>query len=564
MMFRRSIFRLSVFLISILIGVSACSKKGPYDEMDSSMGRKYDRKIKALKKILKKDYNNPKTHNYLGVLYAKRGWVEEALREYKTAIDLSPDYVEVYENLADLYMQMQEQSKAMEMYQKVLNFDSSNLRIKYKLAALYKERGRVKEAIREYLQLLEMDPNFYLAHNNVGVIFYEGEKYQKAKHHFEKAMEIAPDYPDAYLNLGILWHFNLGDKPLSLKYYRKYIDLKKDDGNVLVAEQLLSKAEEEIRQENSKSKEITHEKSVKEKNKKLIKKAENEISKKNYEKALNLINEYLNEDSNNIKVLMMKADAFRSLRRFNEALSIYDTVKNIDKNFADAYLYSGEIHDEIFKDPAKTKKNYQVFIKLKPGSKKAKELKKKIKNVEDGKKKEKKQKKIPAKKKEPLPPKKTKKERAYIHYNEAVKYQRSGQLGKAIDAYKKSISLNPSNSKAYYNLGIIWKQKKQYQEAINNYKNAVKIKPDYSSAYYNLGVIYNLLKDYEQAIYCFRKAITIKQSYADAYFALGLIYSNHEKNIEKARFYYKKYLNLRPNSPNAIKIRSWLEATGNK
>ena len=42
------------------------------------------------------------------------------------------------------------------------------------------------------------------------------------------------------------------------------------------------------------------------------------------------------------------------------------------------------------------------------------------------------------------------------HYNLGIAYRHSGQIDKAIGAWKKAISLEPNGSKAYNNLGAAY------------------------------------------------------------------------------------------------------------
>lgn len=43
------------------------------------------------------------THNNLGVLYSKKGYIDKAIQEFKKAIELNPDYSNPYQNMAKIY-----------------------------------------------------------------------------------------------------------------------------------------------------------------------------------------------------------------------------------------------------------------------------------------------------------------------------------------------------------------------------------------------------------------------------------------------------------------------------
>jgi tetratricopeptide (TPR) repeat protein len=68
----------------------------------------------------------------------------------------------------------------------------------------------------------------------------------------------------------------------------------------------------------------------------------------------------------------------------------------------------------------------------------------------------------------------------------------------AIDYYKKAISFDPNNLRAYYNLGLLFGKLKKYNKAINCYENAIKINPNFKEPYALYGnVLLNINKHKE-------------------------------------------------------------------
>ncbi len=62
-------------------------------------------------------------------------------------------------------------------------------------------------------------------------------------------------------------------------------------------------------------------------------------------------------------------------------------------------------------------------------------------------------------------------------FNEGRTYHQAQQYQKAIDAYSRTIALDPSYVWAYYNRGNAYSDLKQYKEAIADYDRALKIDP---------------------------------------------------------------------------------------
>ena len=127
-----------------------------------------------------------------------------------------------------------------------------------------------------------------------------------------------------------------------------------------------------------------------------------------------------------------------------------------------------------------------------------------------------------------------------------------GMLNEAIDAYKKTILLNPNFADAYCNMGVALNQKGNVDEAIELYNKAISIMPDYADAYYNLG---NALKDqgkFDEAIEAYKSALLIKPDYAEAYCNSGMVFQDQGKLDEAIKF-YKKSISLKPDSAKSYR-----------
>ena len=85
-----------------------------------------------------------------------------------------------------------------------------------------------------------------------------------------------------------------------------------------------------------------------------------------------------------------------------------------------------------------------------------------------------------------------------------------GQLDKAIEAFNKTIELNPNDADSYNYRGAAYFFRKHYAHAIADYNKAIQIKPDYVEAYNNRGVAYRDQGNYDHAIADYNEAIRIK------------------------------------------------------
>jgi len=107
-----------------------------------------------------------------GLHYSKQGNHQKAIENYKKALEINPNFPQIYYNLANVYNELK-------------HFDF---------------------AIENYRKAYQLDPSMYLAVNNMGVTFAMKEDYASAIECFKRAAEIKPDIFDPLNSLGITYH----------------------------------------------------------------------------------------------------------------------------------------------------------------------------------------------------------------------------------------------------------------------------------------------------------------------------------------------------------------------
>jgi len=80
--------------------------------------------------------------NNIGIAYAERGKMEQAISKFKKSIELNPNDVEVHYNLAYAYYKKGETDKAIEKLNETLKIDSNFAEAHNTLASIYKEQGK--------------------------------------------------------------------------------------------------------------------------------------------------------------------------------------------------------------------------------------------------------------------------------------------------------------------------------------------------------------------------------------------------------------------------------------
>jgi tetratricopeptide (TPR) repeat protein len=157
---------------------------------------------------------------------------EEAEIAYKKALEIKPDYHEVWNNLGNLLAdQLERYEEAEESYKKALEIKPDKHEAWYNLGLLFQNQlERYEEAEESYRKALEIKPDKHEAWNNLGNLLQNQlERYEEAEECYGKAIEIKPDDHQAWNNLGGLLQNQFERYEEAEKSYRKALKTKPDD-----------------------------------------------------------------------------------------------------------------------------------------------------------------------------------------------------------------------------------------------------------------------------------------------------------------------------------------------
>jgi Tfp pilus assembly protein PilF len=111
----------------------------------------------------------------------------------------------------------------------------------------------------------------------------------------------------------------------------------------------------------------------------------------------------------------------------------------------------------------------------------------------------------------------------------------------------------PERARSYFRLGLDAVHGAQWQKAIDAFKKAVSIHPEYSKAHNALGVALAITKNNDQAESAFRNAIRLDEKYAEPHFNLGKLLLETNRPAE-ARPELERNLEFDPRYSSAIEL----------
>jgi tetratricopeptide (TPR) repeat protein len=127
---------------------------------------------------------------------------------------------------------------------------------------------------------------------------------------------------------------------------------------------------------------------------------------------------------------------------------------------------------------------------------------------------------------------------------------------------EKIVAQDPKNLNVWISLGNDYFDTEQAQKAINAYGKALELDPNNTSVLTDQGVMFRKVGWYDKAIVNFERALKIDPKHLQTLYNIGLVYTLDMKQPEKGIPYWKKFIDIDPNSPTSIQIKGMIDQYG--
>ncbi len=158
------------------------------------------------KTLIKKDSDNAKYHNSLGITLLAMNRYEEALLEMQKAIELEPNNARYHDNLSTTLHMMKHYEEALQEEQKAVDLEPDNARYHDSLGITLHAMKCYEDARLEKQKATELEPNNASYHNNLSTTLHTMELYEDALKEAQKAVDLAPKNALYHNSLGITLH----------------------------------------------------------------------------------------------------------------------------------------------------------------------------------------------------------------------------------------------------------------------------------------------------------------------------------------------------------------------
>lgn len=216
------------------------------------------------KKKITKPTERAVYHNNQGVSFLNRKDLERAEFEFKTAIELAPEYIEAFNNLGIVYKIKGNLPDAEANFKRAIELDKEYTQAYSHLGAVYLAEGKIDDAIDIIKKGLKRDSTVADAHYNLGLAYIEKTKQDKkkswidmAESEFKRATQLNPNLvhvhktlAEVYRSIGeyelsiIRYRLALGNEPLNPDLWNKLGQVYLEKGDNYQAQNCFAKAEE--------------------------------------------------------------------------------------------------------------------------------------------------------------------------------------------------------------------------------------------------------------------------------------------------------------------------------
>jgi len=180
------------------------------------------RRLKLEQQAVAEDPTNPMIYYLLGGRYDKAHRYKDEMDLYRAALKKGINSGLLHSRMADLLVREGKTDEAITEYKKAVELNPSDTGSLANLATAYLNKGRLETADLDFKRILVMNPNNATAQNGLGLIAIQHGNFQAARGYFERAVQLDPNMPEAQVNLGLIYE-KAGDFERARKCFETFL-----------------------------------------------------------------------------------------------------------------------------------------------------------------------------------------------------------------------------------------------------------------------------------------------------------------------------------------------------
>ncbi|MGH7754627.1 MAG: tetratricopeptide repeat protein, partial [Gemmatimonadales bacterium] len=167
-------------------------------------------------------------HFNLGLAFRQKAYYNEALREYRLALERGEDRKLVLQATAEVYLLKRDLAAALELYENLVKDDPESPKLWNERGVVLLQAGHRRDAEASFRRAVAVDAKYPLAWNNLGVALSHLAQSEGGMDAFRAALQASPEFTTARLNLALLL-FQLRRFQLALEAFRQVLAIEAEN-----------------------------------------------------------------------------------------------------------------------------------------------------------------------------------------------------------------------------------------------------------------------------------------------------------------------------------------------
>lgn len=163
--------------------------------------------------------------------FLAQGRLDDAVKCYRQAVDLNPDYAEGFLNLGFVLKEQKLYAEAEGCLKRAILLNPKLEDAYYLLGGVLQERGNLAGAAENYKKALELKPDFEVVYGDLCRVLFDSGQTESAKRVIKQGLSLNPESAEFHFFLGNLY---VHEKKLeqAISCYQKALMIRPDDAGI--------------------------------------------------------------------------------------------------------------------------------------------------------------------------------------------------------------------------------------------------------------------------------------------------------------------------------------------
>ncbi|MDX1958122.1 MAG: tetratricopeptide repeat protein [Leptospiraceae bacterium] len=338
---------------------------------------RYDLAIENLLKAINYDKSNVYAYYDLALSYIHNGEQDNARKVLRKAKSVAPNDSKILNLLGNIENETNDPDAAIRNYKEAIEASPNDGYSFYNLALTqYKKKGSTVEAIENFRKAILVNPSGQIAelsHSYLGSIYYHRDDLEAAEHHYREALAISPNESKYLYNVGLILMRKKKTED-AISFFQKAIDSGSTDPQVF---RFIAEAFETLRMYDNAA--VALEKALRTRPDdvdSMFQLADLYYNRGNLSQAEDLYRRIIKNtpgDSNTENALINLGIILDDMERFTEAVNAFEKVVDLNAKNDSAYYHLGIAYKHAGQ-PTKALEAWKKAVALNPNEPKNQEV----------------------------------------------------------------------------------------------------------------------------------------------------------------------------------------------